>query len=87
MGQRFKNGPSKICGRQPLKTLKGYGLFKLWSAFTLSILEYFVSFKLQVKRMTKMVTECAFRKLKRRWRVLSKKCEINREILQRFGLA
>ena len=37
--------------------------------------------------MTKKVTECAFRKLKRRWRVLSKKCEINREILQRFGLA
>ena len=24
----FKNGPSKICGRQPLKNLKGYGLFK-----------------------------------------------------------
>ena len=22
----FKNGPSKICGRQPLKSLKGYGL-------------------------------------------------------------
>ena len=22
----FKNGPSKICGRQPLKNLKGYGL-------------------------------------------------------------
>ena len=21
----FKNGPSKICGRQPLKKLKGYG--------------------------------------------------------------
>ena len=21
-----KNGPSKICGRQPLKNLKGYGL-------------------------------------------------------------
>ena len=21
----FKNGPSKICGRQPLKNLKGYG--------------------------------------------------------------
>ena len=25
----FKNGPSKICGRQPLKNLKWYGL--LWS--------------------------------------------------------
>ena len=24
----FKNGPSKICGRQPLKNLKGYGVLK-----------------------------------------------------------
>ena len=24
----FKNGPSKICGRQPLKNLKGQGLPK-----------------------------------------------------------
>ena len=24
----FKNGPSKICGRQPLKNLKGYGCFE-----------------------------------------------------------
>ena len=24
----FKNGPSKICGRQPLKNLKWYGLPK-----------------------------------------------------------
>ena len=24
----FKNGPSKICGWQPFKILKGYGLFK-----------------------------------------------------------
>ena len=24
----FKSGPSKICGRQPLKSLKGYGLLK-----------------------------------------------------------
>ena len=24
----FKNGPSKICGRQPLKNLKGYGLLE-----------------------------------------------------------
>ena len=23
-----KSGPSKICGRQPLKYLKGYGVFK-----------------------------------------------------------
>ena len=27
-GKVFKNGPSKICGRQPLKNLKGYGLLK-----------------------------------------------------------
>ena len=24
----FKNGPSKICGGQPLKHFKGYGLIK-----------------------------------------------------------
>ena len=24
----FQSGPSKICGRQPLKNLKGYGLLK-----------------------------------------------------------
>ena len=24
-GKVFKNGPSKICGRRPLKNLKGYG--------------------------------------------------------------
>ena len=24
----FKNGPSKICGKQPLKNLKEYGLLK-----------------------------------------------------------
>ena len=29
----FKNGPSKICGRQPLKNLKGYGLLKLTISF------------------------------------------------------
>ena len=45
----FKNGPSEICERQPLKNLKGYGLpifqiFKRLSStnFTWSILEYFV---------------------------------------------
>ena len=26
MGKVFKNGPSKICGRQPLKIFKGYCL-------------------------------------------------------------
>ena len=24
----FRNGPSKICGRHPLKNLKGYGMLK-----------------------------------------------------------
>ena len=28
MEQIFKNGPSKTCGRQPLKNLKEYGLLK-----------------------------------------------------------
>ena len=46
-GKVFKNGPSKICGRQPLKN------------FTLSILEYFVSCIFKVigsyRIMTKMV--------------------------------
>ena len=47
----FKNGPSKICGRQPLKNLKWYGLSKQTISlqifkwlfcrnFTWSILEY-----------------------------------------------
>ena len=27
-GKVFKSGPSKICGRHPLKNLKGYGLLK-----------------------------------------------------------
>ena len=27
MDKVFTNGPSKICGRQPLKKLKGYGPF------------------------------------------------------------
>ena len=27
------NGSSKICGRQPLKNLKGYGLFKQTNPF------------------------------------------------------
>ena len=26
----FKNGPSEICGRKPLKNLKGYGLLKVY---------------------------------------------------------
>ena len=31
-GKVFKNGPSKICGRQPLKTLKEYGLLNFLKA-------------------------------------------------------
>ena len=27
-GKGFKNGPSKICARQPLKNLMGYGLLQ-----------------------------------------------------------
>ena len=39
----FKNGPSKIYGRQPLKNLKGYPSGYLSSTnCTWSILEYFV---------------------------------------------
>ena len=39
----FKNGPTKIYGRQPLKIFKGFKFFKgcLPQIFTLSILEYF----------------------------------------------
>ena len=38
----FKNRLSKICGRQPLKNLKWYGLPQRSSSnFTFSILEYF----------------------------------------------
>ena len=51
----FKNGTSKICGRQPLITLKAYVLLKadytlsnylkgVFHNFTLSISEYFVPF-------------------------------------------
>ena len=38
-GTIFKNGPSKICERQPLKNLKGYGLRQHIGPF----LEYFFS--------------------------------------------
>ena len=42
-GKVFKNGPSKICGRHPLKKFKEYGLLSRLSPtnFTWSILEYF----------------------------------------------
>ena len=28
-GKVFKNGPCKICGKQPFKNLKGYALLKM----------------------------------------------------------
>ena len=34
----FNNRSSKICGRQPLKNLKGYGLLKLYRFLNLSLL-------------------------------------------------
>ena len=47
----FKNGPSKICARQPFKNLKGYGLLDHITSnflnvfyFTWFILEYFDPF-------------------------------------------
>ena len=51
----FQDGPSEICGRQPLKNLKWYGLLRqtislqiFWrlsfTNFTWSILEYFVPY-------------------------------------------
>ena len=33
----FKNGPSKICGRQPLKNLKWYGLLSSWTLIWQSV--------------------------------------------------
>ena len=49
----FKNGPRKICGKQPLKKLKEYVLLKLNISlqrppsknFTWSILDYFVPYR------------------------------------------
>ena len=37
----FKNGPSKICGRQPLKNLISDFLKAAFHKFTWSILKYF----------------------------------------------
>ena len=47
----FKNGPSKFCGRQPLKTLKQTIPLQIFlrlssTNFTWSFLEYFVPFVL-----------------------------------------
>ena len=38
----FKNGPSKICERQPLKNLKGYGLLK-----HLCLVKYLIKYDLK----------------------------------------
>ena len=53
----FRNVPSKICERQPLKNVMGYGLLNLTISlfflrlsstnFTWSILEYFVQFQVE----------------------------------------
>ena len=40
----FKNGASKICGRQPLNNLKGYGLPK--QKVLLSVFQFFSNFKI-----------------------------------------
>ena len=39
----FKSGPSKICGRQPLKNLKGYGLLKQYMRLLLSSFQYCIT--------------------------------------------
>ena len=39
----FKSGPSKICGRQPLKNLKGYGLLKQYMWLLLSSFQYCIT--------------------------------------------
>ena len=46
--------------------------------------KHYLNYRLSRARM---VTEGAFGKLKRHWRVLSKKCESNPETLKRSGLA
>ena len=33
----FKNRPSKICGRQPLKNIKGHGLLKQTISLQISL--------------------------------------------------
>ena len=37
----FKNGPRKICGRQPLKNMKGYGLLPMSVSADICILNMF----------------------------------------------
>ena len=41
----FKNEPSKICGRQPFKNLRCYGLLKHTSAFELSEQQCWINFE------------------------------------------
>ena len=45
MDKVFKNGPNKICGRQPLKNLKGYGLQILLGPFENTWTHLFESLK------------------------------------------
>ena len=51
----FKNGPSKICERQPLKNLKGYGLLP---ANSLSRFDHFVGFEDSLKNSLKNSYQC-----------------------------
>ena len=45
-GKVFKNGPSKICGKQSLKNLNSIFLKPVFHKSYLSILKYFPSFQL-----------------------------------------
>ena len=58
----FKNGTSKICGRQPLKNLKGYGLLKfsclycwLWSVISPTVY-WKISCKIPIRRDLSRIT-------------------------------
>ena len=52
----FKNEPRKICGRQPLINLKGYGVcFRQTTNFSWSILEYFVPDVLQNRKRPELL--------------------------------
>ena len=56
----FKNGPSKICGRQPLKNLKWYGMLRhITSNFWQSLLR---SQPIQLKKPTCIYNQLTTRK-------------------------
>ena len=59
----FKNGPSKVCERHPLKTLKVYGFQILqrmsFTSFTWSILEYFVPYVIFRSRCLETISKKA----------------------------